>query len=63
LKGKGDDFHERILFAILKLSGGNMAKLEKAISLAKVDWRDLLVASGFADDAQAHYLWLADRVS
>jgi hypothetical protein len=61
-KGKGDAFFERIRFAVLKLSGGEIAKLDKAIRLAKLDWRDLLVASEFAEDPQAHHSWLADRL-
>jgi hypothetical protein len=35
--------------AALQLSGGDRAKLDAAIQLAKTDWRDLLVAAGFAD--------------
>jgi hypothetical protein len=49
---------ERFRFAVLKLSEGNLVKFDRAIALAKVDWRDLLVAAGFADDPQAHKYWL-----
>lgn len=28
-----------------------------AIALANLDWRDLLVAAGFADDIHAHARW------
>jgi hypothetical protein len=51
---------ERIQFAALKLSGGSLADLRAAIKLAKEDWRDLLVAAGFAKDARTHKRWLAD---
>jgi hypothetical protein len=54
---------ERFRFAVLKLSEGNLDKLDRAISLAKEDWRDLLIAAGFGDP-EAHQLWLpsgADR--
>jgi hypothetical protein len=34
-----------------------MDKLDEAIELAKVDWRDLLVASGF-EEPDAHTSWL-----
>ena len=48
---------ERIRFAVLKLSDGDVAKLLDALRLAQTDWRDLLVAAGFAEDVQAHSLW------
>ena len=54
---------ERIRFAALRLSGGDLGKLQKAILLAKTDWRDLLVAAGFADDATAHRSWVPERIS
>jgi hypothetical protein len=49
---------ERFRFAALKLSDGNMGKLVEAIKLAKSDWRDLLVAAGFADSVEAHRQWI-----
>lgn len=51
----------RIRFAALKLSEGELGKLRKAIDLAKNDWRDLLVAARFADDVHAHEEWLPER--
>ena len=45
---------ERFRFAALKLSGGDLNVLRNAIELAKTDWRDLLVAAGFANDINAH---------
>ena len=48
---------ERIRFAVLKLSDGNVTKLLEAIQLAQLDWRDLLVAADFADDLRAHSVW------
>ena len=49
---------ERFQFAALKVSAGDFDKLIKAVGLANVDWRDLLVISGFAEDANAHRSWL-----
>ena len=49
---------DRIRFAALKLSDGHLGKLTKVVDLAKLDWRDLLVAAGFADDIHAHEKWL-----
>jgi hypothetical protein len=55
----GDEYSlERIRFAALKLSGGDLSRLRKAAELAKLDWRDLLGASGFGDDTQAHKHWI-----
>jgi len=49
---------ERVRFAALKQSKGDLEKLKQAIILAKRDWRDLLVAANFADDVEAHKSWL-----
>ena len=48
---------ERIRFAVLKLSKGNIGKLVEAIELAQTDWRDLLVAAGFGENVEAHNKW------
>jgi hypothetical protein len=48
---------ERIQFAAIKVSGGTLAGLATAVQLANVDWRDLLVAAGFAHDPTAHKSW------
>ena len=48
---------ERYRFAALKLSNGSLTRLREAIELAKSDWRDLLVAAGFATSADAHKRW------
>lgn len=50
---------ERIRFAVLKLSGGDIEKLRRAIQQAQADWRDALVAAGFGHDVLAHTRWLA----
>jgi len=49
---------ERVRFAALKVSEGELGKLEAAIKLAQIDWRDLLVAAGFGHDVEAHLKWL-----
>jgi hypothetical protein len=48
---------ERICFAVLKLSQGQLPQLQRAIDLAKQDWRDALVAADFANDIKAHLSW------
>lgn len=53
-----DEFSiERIRFAALKLSEGTIEGLVDAVVLAQTDWRDLLVAAGFADDINIHKDW------
>lgn len=48
---------ERFRFAALKFSDGNLPRLERAVKLAQADWRDLLMATGFAMDINAHRKW------
>jgi hypothetical protein len=45
---------ERVRIAALKLSAGNFDRLRGAVRLAQTDWRDLLVAAGFADRTDAY---------
>jgi hypothetical protein len=49
---------ERLRFAALKVSHGDMEALKKAIDLAKLDYRDLLCAAGFAWSPTKHERWL-----
>jgi len=48
---------ERIRFAVLKLSNGDLSELKQAIHFAKIDWRDVVVAAGFANSLTAHKEW------
>ena len=52
---------ERFRFAALKLSEGDLAKLNRAVEVAKVDWRDLLVAAGFGHDVRIHETWVPEK--
>jgi hypothetical protein len=45
----------------LKLSEGNLDKLNRAVALAKTDWRDLLMAAGFGEDIKAHLAWPSEQ--
>jgi hypothetical protein len=59
-----DEFKlERIRFAALKCSAGDIAKLKRAVELAKQDWRDLLVEAGFAHDPHIHERRFPDDAS
>lgn len=48
---------ERIRFAALKLSEGDLDKLREAVRIAQSDWRDVLVAAGFGHSLGAHRTW------
>lgn len=52
---------DRFRFAALKLSCGNLDRLQDAARLATSDWRDLLVAAEFAERTDAHTCWLPNR--
>jgi len=48
---------ERLRFAAIKVSKGEMSVFREAMDLAKLDWRDLLVWAGFANDIHEHRKW------
>jgi len=48
---------DRIRFAVLKLSGGDLERLRREIDGAHHDWRDTLMAAGFGEDIHAHLKW------
>lgn len=53
---------ERLRFAALKLGAGSPAQLQRAVELANIDWRDVLVAAGFGHDPLAHRRWFDEHV-
>ncbi|HZZ89574.1 MAG TPA: hypothetical protein VFE13_14685 [Caulobacteraceae bacterium] len=53
---QGENGIERVRSAVLKLSDGKLEKLDHALHRANRDWRDVLVWSGFGNDAFAHGL-------
>jgi len=48
---------DRVRFAVLKLSGGDLERLRREIESAHIDWRDTLMAAGFGMDIHAHLQW------
>ena len=52
-----DDFHDRVRFAVLRLSGGRLNRLEREVERARRDWRDTLIAAGFKSP-DAHRDWM-----
>ncbi len=56
----GPAVYDRVRLAAMKSSDGTLEGLQRALTMGALDWRDLLVDAGFADDARAHLRWLAD---
>jgi hypothetical protein len=52
---------DRIPYAALRCSRGDLARLRAAIQLGRTDWRDLLVEAHFANDVHAHERWQPRR--
>lgn len=48
---------ERVRFAVIKLSGGDLTGLQRWIDDANVDWRNVLMDAGFGFDPEAHMDW------
>lgn len=55
------DLVERIRFAALKLSDGDLGKLEVHVRGDRHDWRDVLMAADFANSLTAHKQWMPVR--
>lgn len=55
--GTGPVNMERIRFAVLKLSDGDLERLRDWVEHAKSDSRDVLKAAGFGGDVTAHMRW------
>jgi hypothetical protein len=51
---------ERLRFAALKLSQGKIHKLAGAVDLAKIYFRDVLMAAGFGE-TDSYKSWLPER--
>ena len=51
---------ERLRFAALKISAGELKRLSHAIHEARIDWRDLLMAADFGFEVNAHRVWLQE---
>ena len=51
---------ERVQCAVLKIGSGSLQRLRQAIKQAQVDWRDVLVAAGFANDPTVHLEWVPE---
>jgi len=69
LDGCGDDLPmihgppdiERIRLAVLKLAEGDVQVIPDHLGMARVDWRNVLMVAGFANDAGAHLVWAAEE--
>ena len=57
-----DEFElERIRFAALKLSKGELSRLREAVERAQIDSRDILMDAGFGQDVDAHKAWFPGK--
>lgn len=54
---------ERLRFAALRLSGGDLRALDEAIKLGNTDWRDLLMSADFGFSTHAHETWVPRRLT
>lgn len=58
--GKGEGWEkliDRVQLATIKGSNWKLSSVRKYSNLANIDWRDLLMAKGFAEDLDAHIQW------
>lgn len=46
----GNQRRERVLAAIIAVPNGDPGRLQSAIKLSRIDWRDVLVAGGLANE-------------
>ena len=60
IAAQGVEGIDRVRCAALKISDGSLEKLHEAIRVANMDWRDVLVAAGFANSTLAHLSWLKE---
>ena len=60
---KGPADFDRFRLAAVKLSEGDLDKLGYAVTVAKVDWRDLLVAAGFGHSVTEHERWAEELLA
>lgn len=54
---------DRIQLAAIRRSEWKIGKIKKAVKFAQVDWRDLLMASGFGESLTAHKGWQEGALS
>jgi hypothetical protein len=57
IESQGVSGIERVQCAALKISSGSLQRLQDAVMQAQIDWRDVLVAAGFANNATVHLQW------
>lgn len=53
---------DRVQLAAIRGSEWSFERITKSVTLARLDWRDLLVAKGFANDLGAHRHWQANAL-
>ncbi len=61
IQGQGEIGIERTRAGALKCSEGRLDKLRYWVDMAKIDWRDAMVAGGFGHSVTEHQRWLAEE--
>ena len=54
---------ERMCFAVIKLAMQGRRKLQVAVELFRVDYRDLLMVAEFGYDVMAHEKWCEEMLA
>ena len=58
--GLARDLMERIRISVLRLLHEGDQREDQVFDLARVDWRDLLMAAGHGEDVAAHEEWAGE---
>jgi hypothetical protein len=59
-RGLARDLLERIRISVLRLLHEGDQREDQVFDLARVDWRDLLMAAGHGEDVAAHEEWAGE---
>ncbi len=60
--GPARDLLERIRISVLRLLHEGDQREDRVFDLARVDWRDLLMAAGHGEDVAAHEEWAEEML-
>ena len=61
-RGPTRDLLERIRISVLQLLHESDQREDQVFALARVDWRDLLMAAGHGEDVAAHEEWAEEML-
>lgn len=61
-RGPARDLLERIRISVLRLLHESDQREDQVFVLARIDWRDLLMAAGHCEDVAAHEEWAEEML-